>query len=528
MNSWLVQKSQKPVCCSSSGASSTQSSSTSSDESYEPTAGSSHHSRLVSHADDVPSPSSGSDNPHATAEPLLHQRQLAQPPAAAKQAPRHQRSLFTVAAGKRQSELPPPQNAAKRIRFADAAGPQAQKTSGGMLPGGIIPRRPMPPPPLRLPEGALRPAAAAPCLGSAGRRADLAARHDIDDPLSLFSRPLRPLALVTVLCDIQQPLECACGVDLPLPFCCSHRMGHRRRPHVHRSPADRKHKASRQAAPPPPQELCAWGPPPPQLVCKTAAAAGKRAMHQQPDDDRHPKRVRMAADTGAGPADGGHQTLPVRPAALHSRHHMPVMRSSGGSAAGSQLGRLSTQSGAAPSSQQPSSVQQQAAHGRSSMASADEASARVTPSHSKQAPHDGVCVVNPRASLADAAADVAATLPPLPKAAGHSQAFGSEHRLLGLMRRHGSFAAKFMEDDYMVPTCQAAELPLLPHVDFAAPSANAQELVAAGDVAADLPLLALQEQVIATPFVLIYVSQYVTQMPAHSTCTGMWPSGSDR
>jgi hypothetical protein len=191
MNSWLVEKSQKPVCCSSSGDSSAQSSSTSSDESYEPTAGSSLHSRLVSRADDhLPTPSSGSDDQHAAAEPSLHQQQLPKPSAAAKQAPRYQRSLFTVAAGKRQSELPPPQNAAKRGRFADAAGPQAQKTSGGMLPGGMIPRRPMPPPPLRLPEGALRPAAAAPCSGSAGRRADLAARHDIDDPLSRSSRPL--------------------------------------------------------------------------------------------------------------------------------------------------------------------------------------------------------------------------------------------------------------------------------------------------------------------------------------------------
>jgi hypothetical protein len=189
---------------------------------------------------------------------------------------------------------------------------------------------------------------------------------------------------------------------------------------------------------------------------------------------------------------------------------MPVMRSSGSSAAASQLGRLSSQSGAALSSQQPSSVQRQAAHGRSSMASADEAVARVTPSHSKQAPHDGVCVVNPRASRVDAATEVAAALPPLPKAAGHKQAFGSEHRLLALMRRHSSFAAKFMEADYMRPTCEAAELPPLPHIDFAAPSANAQELVAAGDVAADLPLLALQEQVIATAFVLMHHNRCIT------------------
>ena len=231
-------------------------------------------------------------------------------------------------------------------------------------------------------------------------------------------------------------------------------------------------------------------------------------MHQQPNDDWHPKQVRMAADTGAGPADRAHQPLPVRPAALHSRHHVHVMRSSDGAAV-SQLGRLSTQSGAALSSQQPSSVGQQAAHGRSSIASAD-ADASVAPSISNQAPHDGVCVVNPRASVVDAAAQVAAALPPLPKAAGHREAFGSEHRLLGLMRRHGSFAAKFMEADYMRPTCEAAELPPLPHVDFAAPSANAQELVAAGDMAADLPLLALQEQVIATAFVLTHHNRCIT------------------
>ena len=282
-------------------------------------------------------------------------------------------------------------------------------------------------------------------------------------------------------------------------------MGHRRRPHLHRAPADNKRAASGQdAPPPPPSELCTWGPPPPQPVCETVAAAGKRAVQQQPVDDRHPKRVRLAAETAAGPADRAHQTLPVRPAALHSRHHMPVMRSSGGSAAGTQLGRLSTESGAALSSQQPRSVWQRAAHGRSSMASADAAVARVTPSHSKQAAHNGVCVVNPRASTVDAAAEVAAAVPPLPKAAGHRQAFGSEHRLLGLMRRHGSYAAKFTEADYMQPTCPAAELAPLPHVDFAAPSANAQELVAAGDVAADLPLLALQEQVFATAFVLMF------------------------
>lgn len=164
----------------------------------------------------------------------------------------------------------------------------------------------------------------------------------------------------------------------------------------------------------------------------------------------------------------------------------------GGGAAGSQLGRLSTQSGAALSSRQPSSVQQQAAHALSSRASV-EAAAGAAISTSKQSPHNGVCVVNPRATMADAAAEVAATLPPLPKAAGHKHAFGSEHRLLGLMRRHGSFAAKFMEADYTARTCRAEVAPL-PHLDFAAPSASALELLATGMTAAALPLVPLEEQ----------------------------------
>ena len=201
VNSWLIERSQRPLCCSSSGASSIESSSsTSSDESYEPTAGNSRDSRLVSDADDVPSPSSGSATPHATAETLLHQQQLAQPPAAAKQASRHQRPLFRLAAGKRHPELPQRESAAKRVRIADVAGPEAHKTSGGMLPGGIIPRRPLPPPPPRLPEGDLRPGAGAPCSGSAGRRADLAARHDIDNPLSRVTRPSWAACCVRFCC----------------------------------------------------------------------------------------------------------------------------------------------------------------------------------------------------------------------------------------------------------------------------------------------------------------------------------------
>jgi hypothetical protein len=283
-------------------------------------------------------------------------------------------------------------------------------------------------------------------------------------------------------------------VDLltPLFTNCSYRMGYRRRPLLQRAPIRQVHAGSWERAPPQP-DACTWDPPTMQTACTAAAGADKRAAPQLDADQRPPKRQHIAATTNATSADAARQTLQALPAAPHSVQHTQHRRGSGSRAVASQLGMLSGQSGAAPSSQQRGSVQQRPAHQLSTMASAD-ADARAGFSTGSQAQHGSVCVVDPRASISGATTSAPAALPPVPKPAGHKQAFGSEHELMDLMRCHGSFAAKFMEGCYTQPTCRA-ELLLLPHVDFAAPSADAQEYLATTVVPDDMPLVALQQQV---------------------------------